>query len=150
MTTPRMGRSAPPIEVLLVEDNPGDVRLTREALRGTHIEHELHIASDGVEALQFLGREGRFGEAARPDLILLDLNLPRLGGRDVLQTIKSDPALQTIPVVILTTSESPRDIAQSYQLRANCYVTKPVDLQTFTEVFHFWLSIARLPQEASS
>jgi chemotaxis family two-component system response regulator Rcp1 len=137
-----------PIDILLVEDSPGDVRLTREALRDARVPLSRHVASDGIEALEFLGREGRFRDAPRPNLILLDLNLPRLDGREVLQAIKHDPSLMGIPVVILTTSESLADVVQSYQLHANCFITKPVDLDAFIEVFHFWLSIARLPQGA--
>jgi CheY-like chemotaxis protein len=139
-----------PIDILLVEDNPGDVRLTREALRNANVPLALHVAKDGVEAMEFLGRTGAFGGAPRPSLILLDLNLPRLGGREVLRAIKEDASLTSIPVVILTTSESLADVLQSYRLRANCYVTKPVDLAALSEILRFWLSHARLPQEAVS
>jgi two-component system, chemotaxis family, response regulator Rcp1 len=138
---------AAPIDVLLVEDSPGDVRLTREALRDANVQLALHVASDGIEAMEFLGREGRFSAAPRPSLILLDLNLPRLDGREVLQAIKGDPSLMSIPVVILTTSESQADVQRSYRLHANCYITKPVNLDAFIEIFHFWLSVARLPRE---
>jgi CheY-like chemotaxis protein len=139
-------RSAP-VDILLVEDSPGDVRLTREALREAKVPLTLHVVIDGAEALEFLSREGRFGDAPRPSLILLDFNLPRMGGAELLERIKRDPSLMSIPVVVLTTSESPADVAQSYQLHANCYITKPVDLEVYSEVFHFWLSVARLPQE---
>jgi CheY-like chemotaxis protein len=146
--TPMTGRASEPVDILLVEDSPGDVRLTREALRDSNVQLELHVASDGIEAMEFLGREGRFDSAPRPNLILLDLNLPRLGGREVLEAIKCDPSLMDIPVIILTTSESLADVMQSYRLHANCYVTKPVDLDRFVEVFHFWLSLARLPRDS--
>lgn len=141
------GTTAAPIDVLLVEDSPGYVRLTREALRDAHVDLALHVASDGLEAMEFLGREGRFSGAPRPNLILLDLNLPKLDGREVLEAIKGHPSLRSIPVIILTTSESPADVIRSYRLQANCYITKPVDLDAFIEVFHFWLSVARLPRE---
>jgi chemotaxis family two-component system response regulator Rcp1 len=146
--TELIGTAAAPIDVLLIEDSPGDVRLTREALRDAKVPLALHVASDGIEAMEFLGREGRFSSAPRPNLILLDLNLPKLDGREVLEAIKGDPSLMSIPVVILTTSESQADVVQSYRLRANCYVTKPVDLDALIEVFHFWLALARLPLEA--
>lgn len=146
--TRKNGATCAPIHILLVEDSPGDVRLTREALRSATLPLELHVVNDGVEALEFLGRQGAFSTAPRPSLVLLDLNLPRLGGREVLKTIKDDPALMSIPVVVLTTSESATDIQQSYRLRANCYVPKPVDMDALVEVLHFWLSVARLPQEA--
>ena len=138
-----------PIEVLLVEDNPGDVRLTREALKEGKVHNNLHVAPDGVEALAFLRREGRYTEAVRPDLILLDLNLPRKGGREVLAEVKGDPALRHIPVVILTSSQAEQDIARAYDLHANCYITKPVDLSQFMTVVRsiedFWLTIVKLP-----
>jgi CheY-like chemotaxis protein len=140
-----------PIEVLLVEDNPGDVRLTREALKEGKVHNHLSVAADGVEALAFLRRQGRYADAPRPDLILLDLNLPKKDGREVLEEIKSDPALRTIPVVILTTSEAERDIARAYDLHANCYITKPVDLDQFITVVKsiedFWFTIVKLPPE---
>ena len=133
-----------PVEVLLVEDNPGDVRLTREALRDAKVRNTLHVASDGVEAMAFLRR----ADAPRPDVILLDLNLPKMNGREVLQEIKRDPALQDIPVVVLTTSQAEQDIVESYRLRANAYVTKPVGLQHFLAVVqsieHFWFEIVKL------
>ena len=138
------------IEILLVEDNPGDVRLTQEALRDARMRNTLHIAADGVEAIAFLRRQGKFGQAPRPDLILLDLNLPRKGGREVLQEIKEDEQLKHIPVVILTTSQAEQDILATYRLRANAYVTKPVDLEQFLKVVQsieqFWLEIVKLPR----
>ncbi len=139
------------IEILLVEDNPGDVRLTREALRDGKIVNNLHVAEDGVDALAFLRREGKYRDAVRPELILLDLNLPKKDGREVLAEIKADEALKRIPVVILTSSEAEQDIVKSYNLHANCYVTKPVDLDQFITVVksieHFWLKVVRLPPE---
>jgi CheY-like chemotaxis protein len=144
-----MTPSGTPIEILLVEDNPGDVRLTREALREARVRNRLHVAADGVEALAFLRRTGRYTDAARPDLVLLDLNLPRKNGREVLEEIKGDAALSQIPVVILTTSQAEQDIMESYRLRANAYVAKPVDLDQFMKVVRsieqFWLEIVRLP-----
>lgn len=138
-----------PIEILLVEDNPGDVRLTREALHENKVNNNLHVAVDGVEALAFLHRTGKFADAARPDLILLDLNLPKKDGREVLSEIKADPHLRRIPVVILTTSDAEQDIVASYDLHANCYITKPVDLDRFISVVKsiegFWLSVVKLP-----
>lgn len=140
-----------PIEVLLVEDNPGDVRLTREALKEGKVHNNLHVAPDGVEALAFLRREGRYADAVRPDLILLDLNLPRKGGREVLEEIKGDPALRHIPVVILTSSSAEQDIARAYDLHANCYISKPVDLDQFITVVKsiedFWFTVVKLPSQ---
>ena len=137
------------IEILLVEDNPGDVRLTKEALRDGKVRNNLHVVDDGVKALEFLRRQGPYAEAPRPDLILLDLNLPRMGGREVLAEVKNDPQLQSIPVVVLTTSQAEQDIVRAYELNANCYVTKPVDLDQFITVVKsiedFWLTIVRLP-----
>ncbi len=139
---------ATPIEILLVEDNPGDVRLTREALKDARVRNNLHVAMDGVEALAFLRKQGKHVTAARPDLILLDLNLPKKNGREVLEEIKQDSALQHIPVVILTTSQAEQDVLESYRLRANAYVTKPVDLEQFLRVVgsieEFWLEIVKL------
>lgn len=139
-----------PVEILLVEDNPGDVRLTIEALHESKVRNTLSVASDGVEALTFLRREGRHHEAPRPDLILLDLNLPKMDGREVLAAIKADEELRTIPVVILTTSRAEQDILKSYNLHANCYITKPVDLDQFITVVKsiedFWLTIVTLPR----
>jgi CheY-like chemotaxis protein len=140
-----------PIEVLLVEDNPGDVRLTREALKEGKVHNNLHVAPDGVEALAFLRREGRYADAVRPDLILLDLNLPRKGGREVLEEIKNDRALRHIPVVILTSSQAEQDIARAYDLHANCYISKPVDLDQFITVVRsiedFWFTVVKLPSQ---
>ena len=138
-----------PIEILLVEDNPGDVRLTQEVMKDAKVRNHLNVAADGVEAMAFLRREGRHAEAPRPDLVLLDLNLPKKDGREVLEEIKQDAGLQNIPVVILTTSQAEEDVLRSYQLCANAYVTKPVDLERFLEVVKsiesFWLEIVRLP-----
>ena len=139
-----------PIEILLVEDNPGDVRLTKEALKDARVINNLHVADDGIEALDFLNRQGKHLNAVRPDLILLDLNLPKKDGREVLGEIKADPDLRQIPVVILTTSKAEEDILKTYDLHANCYITKPVDLEKFIEVISaiedFWLSIVKLPR----
>jgi two-component system, chemotaxis family, response regulator Rcp1 len=138
-----------PVEILLVEDNPGDVRLTREALKEGKVRNNLNVAQDGVEALAYLRREGRHAGAVRPDLILLDLNLPRMDGREVLAAIKADPELRPIPVVILTSSQAEQDIVRAYDLHANCYVTKPVDLDQFITVVKsiedFWFAIVKLP-----
>ena len=140
-----------PIEILLVEDNPGDVRLTIEGLNEGKVHNNLHVAKDGVEALAFLRREGNYADAVRPDLILLDLNLPRKDGREVLADIKADPDLKTIPVVVLTTSRAEQDVLHSYQLQANCYITKPVDLEQFIHVVKsiedFWLTVVTLPRK---
>ncbi len=137
-----------PIEILLVEDNPGDVRLTIEALRESKVRNNLQVASDGVQALDRLRTAG----AIRPDLILLDLNLPKKDGREVLGEIKADPTLKTIPVVILTTSSAEQDVLKSYELQANCYITKPVDLEQFITVVKsiedFWLTIVTLPHSS--
>jgi two-component system, chemotaxis family, response regulator Rcp1 len=140
-----------PIEILLVEDSPADVDLTREALEDAKVRNNLSVVADGVEALAFLRREGRYADAPHPDLILLDLNLPRKDGREVLAEIKADSKLRRIPVVILTTSEAEQDIVASYNLHANCYVSKPVDLEQFIRVVKsiedFWLAIVKLPGE---
>ncbi|MGH6975258.1 MAG: response regulator [Stellaceae bacterium] len=137
------------IEILLVEDNPGDARLTQEALREGKIRNNLHHARDGVEGLAFLRREGEFAKAPKPDLVLLDLNMPRKDGRQVLAEMKQDPRLRTIPVVVLTTSEAENDIVRSYELHANCYITKPVGLEQFIAIGHeiesFWLAVVTLP-----
>lgn len=146
------------LDVLLVEDSPGDVRLTQEVFRdanmAAHLPNmaiHLHVAADGVEAMEFLRREGENAEAPRPDLILLDLNLPRMDGREVLAHIKDDPGLRTIPTVILTTSDSEADIVKSYQLQANCYLSKPVQLNAFENLVRsindFWLTKVKLPQK---
>ena len=133
----------------MVEDSPGDVRLTQEALRDAKVRNNFHVARDGMEALEFLRREGSFADAPRPDLILLDLNMPRMDGREVLQEIKADQSLRLIPVVILTTSKAEEDVIRSYELNANCYVTKPVDLDQFMTVVRsiedFWLTVVKLP-----
>src|SRR5690348_15306724 len=129
-----MRNALEPIEVLLVEDNPGDVRLTIEAMREDKLFNNISVASDGVEALSFLRREGPFKDAPRPDIILLDLNLPKKDGREVLIEIKADPSLRRIPVVVLSTSKSEEDVLQSYDLQASCYISKPVDLDHFMEI----------------
>jgi two-component system, chemotaxis family, response regulator Rcp1 len=138
-----------PIEILLVEDNPGDVRLTQEALRDSKLHNRLSVVEDGVEAMAFLKREGHYNDSPRPDIILLDLNLPRKSGREVLEEIKQDDVLKRIPVVVLTTSEDERDVMASYNLHANCYITKPVDLSQFITIVRnikeFWFTIVRLP-----
>ena len=141
-----------PIEILLVEDNPGDVELTMEALKEGRVANRLHVVSDGVMALEYLRSLGPGSANARPDLILLDLNLPKKDGREVLAEIKADRKLMRIPVVVLTTSEAEKDVLQSYALHANCYITKPVDFEQFIRVVksidEFWLSVVRLPSEA--
>ena len=137
------------IEILLVEDNPGDVRLTREALKEAKVRNSLSVASDGVEAMAFLRREGIYSMAPRPDIVLLDLNLPKKDGRQVLTEVKADPELRRIPVVILTTSKAEEDIIKTYDLHANCFITKPVDFDQFVKVVQsieqFWLFIVTLP-----
>jgi len=142
-----------PIEILLVEDNPGDVRLTREALHEGKVWNNLSVAGDGVAAMRFLRREDGRANAPRPDLILLDLNLPKKDGRQVLEEIKVDPELRRIPVVVLTTSKAEEDVLRSYNLHANCYVTKPVDLEQFMSVVasieDFWLCIVKLPPDGN-
>ena len=139
-----------PIEILLVEDNPGDVELTREALHDSKVHMRLSVVNDGVEALAFLHREGGYAGAPRPDLILLDLNLPKKDGRAVLGEVKQDPALRHIPVVILTSSQAEQDILRAYDLHANCYVTKPVDLDQFITIVRsieqFWFTVVKLPR----
>lgn len=138
-----------PADFLLVEDNPGDVRLTQEALKSHKVQNNLHVVSDGEEAMAFLRKQGKYKDAPRPDIILLDLNLPKKDGREVLADIKSDPHLKTIPVVIITSSEAEQDIIKSYNLNANCYVTKPVNLDQFIKVVQsineFWITIVKLP-----
>ena len=142
------------IHVLLVEDSPGDVRLTREAFREANGSVQLHVAADGVEAMAFLRRDAAHADAPRPDFILLDLNLPRMDGREVLAHIKADASLRTIPTVILTTSESEADIVKSYQLQANCYLSKPVQLDAFESLVgsinDFWLTRVKLPRQRHS
>ena len=141
-----------PIELLLVEDSEADVRLTIEALREAKVKNRLWVVEDGVEALDFLRQQGRHADAPRPDLILLDLNLPRMDGRQVLKEIKNDDSLKRIPVVVLTTSKSEEDVLRAYQLHANCYITKPVDFNRFMEVVksieNFWLTVVTLPEDA--
>ncbi len=138
-----------PIRVLLVEDNPADADLTRETLEGSKLHVDLSVAKDGVQALAFLNRRGEFAQVPRPDLILLDLNLPKKDGRQVLSEIKANADLRGIPVVVLTSSDAEKDIAQSYALGANCYVTKPVDLRAFQTIVQavegFWVTVVRLP-----
>jgi two-component system response regulator len=137
------------LEILLVEDNPGDVRLTIEALKEEGIYNDLHVVRDGVEALEFLYRQGQYHDAVRPDLILLDLNLPKKDGREVLAEIKADADLGSIPVVILSTSDSAEDILKAYQLHANCYITKPVELDDFftavQAIARFWFKTVQMP-----
>lgn len=151
METRLMGR---PVEFLLAEDNPGDVRLTKEALRESKISNNLNVVPDGVEAMAFLRREGKYADAPRPDVILLDLNLPKKDGREVLAEVKADPSLRLIPVVIITSSEAEQDVLKTYELYANCYVTKPVDLEQFIKVIQsietFWLTIVTLPSSVTS
>ena len=146
-----IGREGKAISVLLIEDSPGDVRLTKEAFRDANPSIHLHVASDGVEAMAFLKREGKFANVSRPDLILLDLNLPKMDGREVLAQIKGDESLATIPTVILTTSEAEVDILTSYELRANSYLCKPVQLDAFENLVKsindFWLTRAKLPPQ---
>jgi chemotaxis family two-component system response regulator Rcp1 len=138
-----------PIEILLVEDSAGDVRLMREALRNARVQNNLHVVSDGIEATSFLWQDGDEADALRPDLILLDLNLPKKSGQEVLAELKLDPCLKSIPVVVLTTSADEADILRSYQLHANCYITKPVNLDQFQQVMKtiddFWLAMVNLP-----
>ncbi len=140
-----------PVDILLVEDNEADVRLTREALKEDKLVVNLHVVADGVEAMAFLRREGKYTEKPRPDLILLDLNLPRKDGREVLREVKSDSNLRRIPVVVLTVSQADEDILQSYNLNANCFITKPVDFEQFIRVVkiieEFWFTIVKLPTE---
>lgn len=137
------------IEILMVEDNPGDVRLTREAFKDGRVWNRLHVVEDGIAALDFLYRRAPYEQVPRPDVILLDLNLPRMDGREVLSVIKSDPPLRIIPVVVLTTSQAEEDVLRAYNLNANCYVTKPVDLEQFFRIVRaiedFWLTVVRLP-----
>jgi chemotaxis family two-component system response regulator Rcp1 len=147
------GTNGHSIQVLLVEDSPGDVRLTQEAFRDANGSIQLHVATDGVEAMSFLRRKGANANAPRPDLILLDLNLPKMDGREVLALIKADADLRTIPTVILTTSDAEVDIVKSYQLQANCYLSKPVQLDAFESLVKsindFWLTRVKLPQQQS-
>jgi two-component system, chemotaxis family, response regulator Rcp1 len=147
--SPDAAAAGRPIEILLVEDSPGDARLTQEAFREAMVLNELHIVPDGVEAMRYLRREGEYAERPSPDLILLDLNMPRMDGRQVLRAIKGDERLRRIPVVVLTVSRDERDVLQAYNLHANAYVEKPVDFAKFLEAVHsiggFWLRVVRLP-----
>lgn len=137
------------VDILLVEDNPGDVELIRESLSEGKMRNEMHVVEDGIDAMKFLHKQGKYEEAPCPDLVLLDLNLPKKSGREVLQEIKSDPQLKFIPVVVLTSSKAEEDIVKSYNLHANCYITKPVDFDQFMEVVKsiedFWLTVVKLP-----
>jgi CheY-like chemotaxis protein len=143
------GKNLLPIEILLVEDNPADVRLTMETLKEEKVLNNLSVVTDGAQAMAYLRREGAYGKAPRPDMILLDLNLPKKDGREVLREIKKDPSLMTIPVIVLTISKTDEDIVRSYDLRANCYISKPVDLKQFIKVTrairNFWLGVVKLP-----
>jgi two-component system, chemotaxis family, response regulator Rcp1 len=143
-----------PIEILLVEDSPSDAALTVEALEAGKVVNRLSHVSDGVEAMAFLRRQGKYANAAKPDLIMLDLNLPKKDGREVLEELKGDPSLKTIPVVVLTTSRADKDVLRSYELHANCYITKPVEFSKFIDVVksieHFWLAVVTLPNKATS
>jgi len=140
-----------PVEILLVEDNPGDVRLTQEAINDGKVRNNMHVAEDGVEAVAFLRRAGKYADAPRPDLILLDVNLPKKDGREVLAEIKTDEDLKRIPVVVLTTSKAEQDIFRAYDQHANCYITKPVDLDQFITIVKgiedFWFTIVKLPSD---
>jgi len=146
-----LGVVGKPIDILLVEDNPGDVRLTQEAFKDGKVRNNLFVVSDGLEALEFLHREGEYADVPRPDLILLDLNLPKKDGREVLEEIKAELDLRRIPVVILTTSKADEDILRTYDLHANCYIPKPVDLDEFMTVIrsieNFWLTVVKLPNQ---
>lgn len=149
-----MAQSCKSVNILLVEDNPGDVRLTREALKEGRILNDVTVITDGMDAMAFLRCEGKYCDATTPDLILLDLNLPKKDGREVLADIKADPRLRRIPVVVLTTSSAEEDILRTYDLHANCYVTKPVDLEQFMRVVQsieqFWLNIVKLPLDEAN
>jgi two-component system, chemotaxis family, response regulator Rcp1 len=140
---------AKPIEILLIEDSPSDVALTIEALQEGKIGNNLNRVADGVEAMAYLRQQGNFAKSPRPDLIMLDLNLPKKDGREVLRELKNDPSLKFIPIIVLTTSRADKDVLQSYELNANCYITKPVDFQQFIDVVksieHFWLTVVTLP-----
>jgi CheY-like chemotaxis protein len=142
-----------PLEILLVEDNPGDIRLTREVMKDWKVMNQLNEVMDGVDAMAYLRNEGKFKDATRPDLVLLDLNLPKKNGREVLEEMKEDPDLKRIPVVVLTTSRSEQDILKSYNLHANCYITKPVDFEQFSSVVRavedFWFTVVKLPPKAA-
>lgn len=144
-------RSQTPADILLVEDNPGDVRLTQEAFKEGHISNNLHVATDGIEALDFLHQRGEYTDAPKPDIILLDLNLPCKDGDEVLEDIRADPELMCLPVIVLTSSSAEEDVIRSYKLQANAFLTKPVDPAEFVEVVksfqQFWLSVVRLPPD---
>ena len=148
----RESHGSRPVEILLVEDSPSDTELTIEALKEGKVANHLSVVEDGVQAMEFLRRKNQYVQAPRPDLILLDLNLPRKDGREVLAELKGDPDLKTIPVVVLTTSRAEQDVLRSYQLQANCYITKPVDFKQFLEVVrsieYFWLVVVTLPRTA--
>jgi CheY-like chemotaxis protein len=148
MSNAALGR---PVEILLVEDNPGDVDLTRETLQDSKLLNHMNVVGNGVEAMAYLRRQGKYAEATRPDLVLLDLNLPKKNGREVLAEVKADDQLRRIPVVVLTTSCAEQDILQTYDLHANCYITKPVNLDQFSAVVRaieeFWFTIVKLPPE---
>lgn len=148
--TPSMDENTRSIQILLVEDNEGDARLVQEAMRDAKMRNRMHIVEDGVEAMDFLRREGRHRDAPRPDLVLLDLNLPRKDGRQVLAEMKTDPMLKRIPVVVLTTSNAEQDVLRAYELHANCYVTKPVDFDKFMyvvrQIDEFWVKVVTLPE----
>jgi two-component system, chemotaxis family, response regulator Rcp1 len=145
------GTKLQPVEILLVEDNPVDVMMTREAFANGRICNNLHVVEDGEDAMDFLYRRGKYSSAPPPDVILLDLNLPRKDGREVLAEIKADPSLRHIPIIILTTSESEEDIFRSYELQANCFITKPVDMEQFTGTLEcigdFWFALVQLPRQ---
>lgn len=149
--TNRPTSNTEPARILLVEDNPGDIRLTKEAFKRGRIEIELDVVSDGVDALEFLSQEGEYADAPRPDLVLLDLNLPRMNGNEVLEELQDDPVLRRIPVIVLTSSQAEEDVITSYDLCANAYLTKPVDPDAFIETVRtfekFWFSMVRLPPE---
>ncbi|PSP27494.1 two-component system response regulator [Halobacteriales archaeon QH_2_65_14] len=152
MTMSEQSRAGDPADILLVEDNPGDIRLTREAFEENRIANTLHVVTDGVEALDFLLQRGEYADAQRPDIILLDLNLPRKNGDEVLEEMdKEDPDLSRVPVIVLTSSQAEEDIVRSYELNANAYLTKPVDPTEFIETVQrfkaFWLEVVRLPPE---
>jgi len=143
------GTDIQPVEILLVEDNPVDIMMTKKAFSSSRIYSNLHVAEDGEEAMNFLYKRGKYSSAPLPDMILLDLNLPRKDGREVLAEVKGDPSLRTIPVIILTTSRDDEDIRRSYELQANCFITKPVDMEQFTKALdclgEFWFTLVRLP-----
>ena len=146
-----MSSDGQPVEILLAEDNPGDAKLTKKAFEQGNIINNLHVVDDGIEAMKFLRQQGEYSDEARPDLVLLDLNMPRKDGWTVLEDLKNDPDLGRIPVIVLTSSEAEEDIVKSYELQANAYLTKPVDFQGFLEIVHsfeeFWLSVVKMPPE---